>query len=46
MKENTYVENIRALTLPQVPLPNAFYFKEGWGLATHPLSCHPYRVFG
>ena len=46
MKENTYVENMRALALPQVPLLSTFYFKEGGGLATHPPSCHPQRVFG
>ena len=46
MKENTYVENMKALALPQVPLPSTLYFKELGGLATHPLSCHPQRVFG
>ena len=45
MKENKYVENMRAPVLPQVPLPSALYFKEGRGLATHSLSCHPQRVF-
>ena len=44
MKE-TYVENMRAPTLPQVPLPSAFYFKEEGSLAAHPLSCHPQGVF-
>ena len=43
MKKNTYVENMRAPVLPQVPLPSAFYFKEGGSLAAHPLSCHPQR---
>ena len=46
MEENTYVENMRALALPQVPLPSALYFKEGGSLAVHPLSCHPHGVFG
>ena len=46
MSVNTYVENMRNLHLPQVPLPRALYFKEGGGLATHPLSFHPQRVFG
>ena len=46
MKENTYVENMRTPVLPHVPLPSAFYFKEGGGLASHPLSCHSQRVFG
>ena len=46
MKENTYIENMRAPALPQVPLPSAFYFKEGGGLAAHPLSCHPQGLFG
>ena len=46
MLVNTYVQNMRNLHLPQVPLPRALYFKEGGGLATHPLSCHPQRVFG
>ena len=46
MSMNIYVENTRNLNLPQVPLPLALYFKEGGGLATHPLSCHPQRVFG
>ena len=41
MKDNTYFENIRAPALPQDPLPSAFYFKEGGGLAAHPLNCHP-----
>ena len=41
MEENTYVENMRAPALPQVPFPNVLYFKEGGSLATHPLSCHP-----
>ena len=41
MYENTYVENMRDLALPQVPLPSALYFKERGSLAAHPLSCHP-----
>ena len=41
MKENTYVENMRAPALP-----NAFSFKEGGILAAHPLSYHPQGVFG
>ena len=41
MKENTYVENMRAPALPQVPLPSAFSFKEGGSLAAHHLSFHP-----
>ena len=45
MKENTYVENMSAPTLPWVPLPGAFSFKEGGSLAAHPLSCHPQGVF-
>ena len=44
MKENTYVEKMRALALTQVPLPSAFSFKEGGSLVTHPLSCHPQGV--
>ena len=46
MKENTYVENMRAPALRQVLLPSAFYFKEEGGLAAHPLSCQPQGVFG
>ena len=45
MSVNTFVENMINLNLPQVPLSRAFYFKVGGGLATHPLSCHPRRVF-
>ena len=43
---NTYFENMKTPTLPQVPLPNAFYFKEVGVLATHPLRNHPQRLFG
>ena len=46
MKENTYIESMRALSLLQVPLPSAFYFKEGGGLAAHPLSFILKGVFG
>ena len=46
MSVNTYVENMRNLRLPQVTLLCALYFKEGGGLATHSLSCHPQRVYG
>ena len=46
MSMNTYVENMRTLPLSEVPLPHALSFKEGGGLATHPLSYHPQRVFG
>ena len=28
------------------PPPVAFLFKDKGGLATHPPSCHPQRVFG
>ena len=38
---NTCIENMRTIHLPQVILPRDLYFKEGGGLATHPLSCHP-----
>ena len=46
MSVNTYVENMRNLHLPQVPLPRPLYFKEEGGLVAHPLSCHPHMVFG
>ena len=44
MSVNTFVENMRNIHLPQVPLPYALYFKERGGLATNSLSCHPQRM--
>ena len=46
MKENTYVDNMKAPVLQLVPLPSALYFKEGGDFSAHSLSCHPQKVFG
>ena len=37
---------MRTIILPQNPSPVALLFKDGGGLANHPLSCHPQGVFG
>ena len=37
---------MRTVILPQNPSPVALIFKDGVGLANHPLSCHPQGVFG
>ena len=36
---------MRTVILPQNPSPVALLFKDGGGLANHPLSCHPQGVF-
>ena len=46
MTINTCVETVRSLPDPWNPPPLTFLFKDEGGLATHPLSCHPHRVFG
>ena len=46
MTINTCVETVRNPENPWNPHPVAFLFKDKGGLATHPLSCHPHRVFG
>ena len=42
----TYVETVRNPQNPWNPSPVTFLFKDEGSLTTHPLSCHPYRVFG
>ena len=37
---------MRTVISPQNPSPVALLFKDGGGLANHPLSCHPQGVFG
>ena len=46
MPTNASVKNMRIVSLPQIRSPLALLFKEKGGLANHPLSCHPQRVFG
>ena len=46
MPINAYVKNKRNNILPQNRCPVALLFKDGGGLAYHPLSCHPQGVFG
>ena len=46
MTINTYIETVRNPQNPWNPRLVAFLFKDKGGLATHPLSFHPYRVFG
>ena len=46
MKINACVENKSTSNLPQNLGPVALLFKDEGGLAKHPLSCHPPRVFG
>ena len=41
-----YMKNSRTCSLPQNWYPVAFLFKDEGGLAEHPPSCHPRRVFG
>ena len=41
-----YVKNKRNNILPQNRCQLALLFKDGGGLANHPLSCHPQGVFG
>ena len=40
------VKNKRTNILPQNPSQVALLFKDGGGLANHPLSCHPQGVLG
>ena len=40
------VKNWRTKILPQNRCLVALLFKDGGGLANHPLSCHPQGVFG
>ena len=42
----TCVETVRNPQNPWNPPLVAFAFKDEGGLATHPPSCHPRRVFG
>ena len=37
---------MRTVLLPQNPSLVALLFKDGGGLANHPLNCHPQGVFG
>ena len=46
MTKNACVKNVRTGVLPQNPSLVALLFKDGGGLANHPLSCHPQGVFG
>ena len=46
MTVSTCVKNMELLILPKIMCPMTLYFKEEGVLATHPLSCHPRRVFG
>ena len=46
MTINACIKNKRTNILPQNPSPVALLFKDGGGLANHPLSCHPQGVFG
>ena len=43
---NASIKNVRIVILPQNCYPIALFFKDGGGLANHPLSCHPQGVFG
>ena len=46
MSITAYVKNKRNNILPQNRCLVALIFKDGGGLANHPLSCHPQGVFG
>ena len=46
MTINACIKNKRTNILPQKPSPVALLFKDGGGLANHPLSCYPQGVFG
>ena len=46
MPITAYVKNKRNNILPQNRCLVALIFKDGGGLANHPLSCHPQGVFG
>ena len=46
MAINACVKNMRTNSLPHIQSPVALIFKDKWGLANHPLSCHPQGVFG
>ena len=46
MPITAYVKNKRNNILPQNRCLVALLFKDGGGLANHPLSCHPQGVFG
>ena len=43
---NASIKNVRTVILPQNCYAIALFFKDGGGLANHPLSCHPQGVFG
>ena len=43
---NVNIKSKRTNILPQDPSPVALLFKDGGGLASHPLSCHPQGVLG
>ena len=43
---NASIKNVRTIILLQNCYPIALFFKDGGGLANHPLSCHPQGVFG
>ena len=43
---NSSIKNMRTVILPQNCYPVALFFKDGGGLANHPLSCHLQGVFG
>ena len=46
MSITAYIKNKRNNILPQKCCPIALLFKDGGGLANHPLSCDPQAVFG
>ena len=46
MPISAYVKNKRNNILPQNRCPVGLLFKDGGGLANHPLSCHSQGVFG
>ena len=39
------IKNMKTISLPQICSPVALIIKDKKGLANHPLSCHPQRVF-
>ena len=43
---NVNIKSKRTNILPQDPSLVTLLFKDGGGLANHPLSCHPHGVFG
>ena len=43
---NASIKNMRTVILPQNCYLVALFFKDGGGLANHPLSFHPQGVFG